>query len=62
MYILYTMVEVYSLLLWILVIDEVLGTLIGNSLICFGSGGITRDDIVNMARGKFDEKLCDLIE
>lgn len=49
---------VLSPLLWSLVVDELLGILTGGGLHCIGYA----DDIVIIAKGKFEETLCDLIQ
>jgi len=49
---------VLSPLMWSLVVDELLGSLTGNGVTCRGYA----DDIVIMAKGKFEGTLCDLVE
>jgi len=49
---------VLSPLMWSLVLDELPGILTGNGVTCLGYA----DDIVIMAKGKFEASLCDFVE
>jgi len=50
--------EVLSPLMWSLVVDKLLGILTGNGVTCLGYA----DDIVIMAKLKFEGTLCDIVE
>lgn len=49
---------VLSALMSSLVVDKSLGILTGNGITCLRYA----DDIVNMAKGKFEETLCDVVK